>query len=222
MQVLRFMSVAEFEKYRAGELLTNETPHSAYTDAVGFCFLDEEDYKAQYAYEFLSGIVSKEICAVFECKDIFNHGSGTYADPYGSFWQSMSVDELSTTEYNDKQLKLVKFCDDFDENYDGESFKHKFTWKKPNEPVRSKIEVIDKNPPSRFRTKALDPAEQKFINAIKEYLMAKNSGIPTNMFDGFEMSGNPTLTYNSDISMDTLTVEGIEFRRVGTLQEFYL
>lgn len=225
MKVLRFMSLAEFEKYRAGEILTNETKHQAYTDAQGFCFLNADDYEPQYAYEFLSGIVSSEICAIFECKDVFNHGSGRYADPYGSFWQSMSVDELCTTEYSHKQLKLLQYCDDFADKYDGESFKRKFDFKTADAPVRRRINVVDKNPPaapSRYRSNKLDPEEQKLLDAIKAYLMAKNTGIPTDMFDGFTLGDAPTLSYERDFSRDTLRIEGLTFIRQGTLQEFHL
>lgn len=217
MQVIRFMSAVEFEKYRAGELLTNETKHQAYTSAVGFCFIDEDDYSAQDAYEFMSGIVSSEVCAVFECKDIFNHTTGRYADPYGSFFQSMGVDELCTTEYSKKQLKLVKFCDTFADKYEDDSLKHVFEWKKPDEPVRRKIAVVDKNPPSRFRSSRLDPVEQKFMNAIKEYMLAKAPGFPPDMFDGYSVHGSPTISLSRDIDRDVLSIDGLEFVRAGSI-----
>lgn len=222
MQVLRFMSLDEFEKYRAGEILTNEIAHQAHTNAIGFCFLDENDYSAPAAYEFMSGIVSAEICAVFECKDIFNHTNGRYADPYGSFFQSMGVEELCTTEYSNQQLKLVKFCDTFADKYEENSSRHVFDWKKPTEPVRRKIEVVDKNPPSRFRSSNLDPVEQKFMNAIKDYLLAKAPGMPADMFDGYMVNGSPTVEYSRDFDRDTLRIEGLEFIRPGSMREFRL
>ena len=40
MKIFRFMSRAEFEKYKNNEVLKNDTKHIGKTNSVGFCFLD--------------------------------------------------------------------------------------------------------------------------------------------------------------------------------------
>ena len=75
MIVFRFMSFKEFELFQKGETLVNKTDHSKgyrtiskgyRTISKGFCFFDEDDFSLEYAYEFLVGIVSDDVCARFE------------------------------------------------------------------------------------------------------------------------------------------------------------
>lgn len=139
MKVMRFMSLAEFNKYLTGEVLQNYEDHKARTDAIGFCFLDADEYGANDAYHFLSGVVSSEICAIFEVPDHtpFKHGTGQFADPAAralSIMEAMfntdtiDVKEYSITEYSDKQFKLVQYCDNFAWNFSEESFDRIFDW----------------------------------------------------------------------------------------------
>ena len=73
MKVFRFMSTEEFEKYRSGKKLKNKTNHKKQnhrkTTSIGFCFLSLDDFEPEYAYKFLTGIVTDEVCAVFEVDD---------------------------------------------------------------------------------------------------------------------------------------------------------
>ena len=70
MKVFRFMSTKEFEKYRSGKKLKNKTNHKKQnhrkTTSIGFCFLSLDDFEPEYAYKFLSGIVTDDVCVVFE------------------------------------------------------------------------------------------------------------------------------------------------------------
>jgi hypothetical protein len=70
MKVFRFMSTEEFEKYRSGKNLKNKTNHKKQnhrmTTSVGFCFLSLDDFEPEYAYKFLSGIITDDVCVVFE------------------------------------------------------------------------------------------------------------------------------------------------------------
>lgn len=70
MKVFRFMSTEEFEKYRSGKKMKNKTNHKKQnhrkTTSIGFCFLSLDDFEPEYAYKFLSGIVTDDVCAVFE------------------------------------------------------------------------------------------------------------------------------------------------------------
>ena len=117
MEIFRFMSKKEFNKYLKGEKLINETEHWGNTNSKGFCFMNCEDYEPEYAYQFLSGIVSTGVCAVFETNEILTKSYGTYADPYGSFFDSFTSDEYCTKEYNKKDFKLIKYCYDFDKKW---------------------------------------------------------------------------------------------------------
>lgn len=145
MKLIRFMSIAEFEKFRAGELLENTTDfhaeHHQRTDAVGFCFLDYDEHDEQAALHFLSGIVNQEICAVFEVDDIvakkgLKKGEGTFAAPMNSavdFFASMQVTEYSTKRYSNQNMELLKYADNFEDNYSEETFDRIFEWKTPEE-----------------------------------------------------------------------------------------
>ena len=123
------MSFDEFEKLKNGETLVNNTNHGAegrHTNSIGFCFFDVdfddiEDLKHEICmvYEFASGIVSDDVVVVFDTsgKEL-NKGYGTYANPYGAFFDTMLVDEYSTTEYSKYSLKPLfyakanNYCDD--------------------------------------------------------------------------------------------------------------
>lgn len=125
MKVFRFMSKEEFKKYKAGELLENNKKHESKTSSVGFCFFDIKDFEPKNAMHFLSGIVSFDVCAVFEVdKKILNKTYGVYASPIkrtGDIEELINLlkglndkftaTEYCTTKYNNKDFKLVKYTE---------------------------------------------------------------------------------------------------------------
>lgn len=137
MRLLRFMSRAELDKFLAGELLENTTDHhldlGQRTDAIGFCFLDYDKYDEQYAYHFLSGIVSQDVAAVFEIDDDMvkglKRGQGTFADPNGRLMDSMLVDELSTERYHNKAMRLIKYSEGFAWHFKDGTHDRVFEWR---------------------------------------------------------------------------------------------
>ena len=134
MKVFRFMSREEFEKFNAGEVLYNNTRHNAKTSSIGFCFFDLKDYKPHEAIHFLSGLVSFNICAVFEVsKSKLKQSYGIYhkaTEPVivGNLFMDIlralysrecfTATEYCTTEYSNKDFKLIKFSEDIWGQYD--------------------------------------------------------------------------------------------------------
>ena len=126
MIIFRFMSKNEFEKYRSGEILKNEKIHQGKTNSIGFCFFNIEDFKPERAMHFLSGVVTLDICAVFETSKKLNKTMGTYAKlPPSSgsaiidyirimngIIERFDATEYCTTMYNNKDFKLLKYSDD--------------------------------------------------------------------------------------------------------------
>lgn len=111
MKLFRFMSKDEFEKLINGEELANEKEHAGHTDSIGFCFMPyKEDEDIEYAYEYLSGIVTDDIVVVFETdKNNLNKSWGIYADPYGHFFHTITETEYCTTNYNKNTFKILKY-----------------------------------------------------------------------------------------------------------------
>lgn len=111
MKLFRFMSREEFIKLVNGEDLENNTVHEGHTESIGFCFMEEDVCNnPEYAYEFLSGVVSEDICVRFETEVKLKEGYGIYADPYGSFWDTIIKTEYSITKYNNKDFKILEFA----------------------------------------------------------------------------------------------------------------
>lgn len=135
MKVFRFMSNEEFEKYNAGKTLTNKTKHyrNTNTNSKGFCFLDLEEYAPEYAIHFLSGLVSTDICAIFEVdeKELIKSW-GKYAKPiqnikelFANWFEGFIANEYCATKYSKEKFKLIKHTKpvlfDFDyKNWDWE------------------------------------------------------------------------------------------------------
>lgn len=119
MKVFRFMSQEEFEKYLAGEKLVNTTDHrDKFSSSIGFCFFEYSDWtdnsssdgiSPEYACEFLSGVATMDVVAVFETDVQLNKSHGRYADPYGSFFDTIWMDEYCTTEYDNKSFHLINY-----------------------------------------------------------------------------------------------------------------
>lgn len=118
MKVFRFMSQDEFDKYIAGEKLVNTTDHrKRFSGSKGFCFFEYMDWdddgvdgiSPEYAYEFLSGVATMDVVAVFETDVLLTKSHGRYANPYGSFFDTIWMDEYCTTEYDNKSFHLIKY-----------------------------------------------------------------------------------------------------------------
>ena len=118
------MSKEEFKKFNNGETLHNNTVHNAKCTSIGFCFFDLKDYKPHEAVHFLSGIVSFDVCAIFEVdKNKLKQTWGVYAKPiaytgnflidllnlYNDYEKKFTATEYCTTEYSDKDFKLIKY-----------------------------------------------------------------------------------------------------------------
>lgn len=133
MKVYRFMSKRELERILAGETLVsdNKACSGSRTTSSGFCFIPERVtfmsgireiiFTALQCYEFLAGIVSYEAVVEFETTEESNLsiGHGVYADPCGSFFATVVVDELWTPSYSKATLipKRVWFGEDFFVSY---------------------------------------------------------------------------------------------------------
>lgn len=126
MEVFRFMSKEEFKKYMNGEELVNKKEHRAKTNSKGFCFLDLTDFTPEEAIHFLSGVVSFDVCAVFETNTKLNKTYGVYAKPikkegsiledlinfFSGFDNTFTANEYCTTQYNKKKMKLLRYSTD--------------------------------------------------------------------------------------------------------------
>ena len=109
MKLFRFMSKKEFDKLKKGEVLINTTIHKGFTNSVGFCFMNVNDNNPEYAYMFLSGIVSDEVCVVFQTNKKLKKSWGRYASPYGAFFDTMMIDEYCTKNYSLQDFKIIKY-----------------------------------------------------------------------------------------------------------------
>lgn len=117
MKVFRFMSKIELFKFYKGEELYNNTKHEAMTDSIGFCFFSLSDFCPEFAWKFLKGAIIPDICAVFEVDEKqLKKGYGIYSDPNKTLYELMhfipkmiKVPEYSTTHYNNKIFKLIKY-----------------------------------------------------------------------------------------------------------------
>lgn len=134
MRVYRFMSKSEFKKYRKGETLINKVNHREGTEtkagnktnSIGFCFFDFDEIPVEEAMHIVSGLVSFDICAVFEVDEkALNKTYGIYATPIKStgdyasdlinlffgFHENETRNEYCTTKYSKKNFKLIKYAE---------------------------------------------------------------------------------------------------------------
>ena len=130
MKLFRFMSQAELGKYIAGEKLVNTTDHrKKFSRSKGFCFFEYMDLdddgvdgiSLEYAYEFMTGVATMDVVAVFETDQELTKSYGRYADPYGSFFDTIWMDEYCIEEYSKETFRLIKYGhverdDDFELN----------------------------------------------------------------------------------------------------------
>ena len=102
MEVFRFMSKKEFIRLSDGETLEPyHRNHKARTSSKGFCFMATQDFTPEYAYNFLSCIVSENVCVLFEVpEDYLQESSGVYADPEGEWDDVFVAREYCCNEYS--------------------------------------------------------------------------------------------------------------------------
>lgn len=143
MIIFRFMSMKEFDKYRNEKVLINNKIHEGNTNSVGFCFLNIEDFKPEDAMHFLSGIVSFDICAIFETNINLSETYGVYAKPVKEtgninvdfiklllgFNERFVAKEYCITSYNKTDFKLLKYSKDIWKQYDEITKQPKLKWK---------------------------------------------------------------------------------------------
>lgn len=108
MKYFRFMSLSEFDKLINKEKLYNNTKHDGRTNSLGFCFMNLKDDEPEEAYEYLSGVVSEEVCVLFETNKKLKESWGIYADPYGAFFDTIIRTEYCTTQYSIEDFKILK------------------------------------------------------------------------------------------------------------------
>ena len=122
MVLVRFMGVAEMEKYLAGEDLGNTTPWKVINKSTseGFCFFPA--YPApETRLHYISGVVDFSVVAEFEVIGpvMLMKGTGRYRDPerdipknlYEAFFKPpkmMEVEEYSIRGYSKATLRLLR------------------------------------------------------------------------------------------------------------------
>lgn len=113
------MSKEEFERFNNGETLYNYMQHDKNrTTSTGFCFFNLKDYNPYESIYFLSGIVSFDICAVFEVdRNRLKERYGRYKKqsimPIPCMFPSIFyATEYCTTEYSNKDFNLIKYSED--------------------------------------------------------------------------------------------------------------
>lgn len=143
MKIFRFMSKVEFEKYKNNFTLKNNKKHEGKTNSVGFCFFNIEDFTPEEAMHFLSGIVTFDICAVFETEEKMQKTYGIYAKPLKStgnlmedlinllmgFTDRFTADEYCITEYNKNNMKLLKYSENIWKQWNPAEIQTKLQWK---------------------------------------------------------------------------------------------
>lgn len=132
MKIFRFMSKLEFIKLCNDENLINNTVHKARTTAKGFCFLDYDEYKPEYALRFLTEVANTEICVVMETKENLQKAIGEYAKPLSfeeykkmsifelfdfSNIETIKVNEYCTSTYDKQKFKILKYCEPYQLNF---------------------------------------------------------------------------------------------------------
>lgn len=147
MVVFRFMSKEEFYKYLNSETLKNNTRHceNSRTTSVGFCFFNIEDITPTEAMHRLSGIVSFDVCAVFDVNDkLLKKSYGMYATKIENtgdfitdmmamlmgFGQREKLNEYCTKKYNNKDFKLIKYTSDCWSQWKPECDEEDLEWRK--------------------------------------------------------------------------------------------
>ena len=152
------MSKKEFDKLIEGEILTNNKHHNGRTSSVGFCFMKVDDNEPEYAYDFLSGIVSDDVCVVFETRKKLTKSYGIYASPTGGFFDSIVEDEYCTNKYSLEDFKIVKMAIPDRQNYE-------WKWETDTNKILKKLNKIEKD---RIEKEKREVIEEKLQNSYEE------------------------------------------------------
>lgn len=142
MKVFRFMSKVEFEKYKNNFTLENNKRHEGKTNSIGFCFLDTEEFTPEEAMHFLSGIVTFDVCAVFETEEKLHKTYGIYAKPikstgnpfedllniFNGFTYRFTANEYCVNKYNKKTMKLLKYSKEIWKQWNPAEEQAKLKW----------------------------------------------------------------------------------------------
>lgn len=167
MELFRFMSIKEFDKLINGETLKNNTHHKTRTTSIGFCFMKTEDNTPEEAYEFLSGVVSSDLCVVFETNKKLTKSYGIYASPYGGFFDTITEDEYCTKEYNLKDFKIIKMAIP-------RYFENEWKWQTKITEIRKQLKEIEKQrlekeKEEKIKKKLEDKYEKEQLVGFKEF-----------------------------------------------------
>lgn len=200
MKLFRFMSKDEFEKLINGEELVNEKEHTGHTDSIGFCFMSyKEDEDIEYAYEYLSGIVTDDIVVVFETdKNNLNKSWGIYADPYGHFFDTITETEYCTTNYNKNTFKILKYGVNINEY--GLNIKWCDTEKKVLDIVNKKLNKIKKE--EEIKKKQFDAVNEIKIEKLSDLNDFLSEIQKNNQIVEFKIRDKYYKAYLGSISMD--------------------
>lgn len=158
MTVFRFMSNDEFQKYKSGKVMKSKKDHAKVyhkrTNSKGFCFFNIEDFTPEEALHFLSGIVSFDVCAVFETEEKLTKTYGVYAKPIENdgdmlklyinllfgWEESFTADEYCINQYDKRSFKLVKYSRDIWKQYNLAEEQTELDWEVCNE-----IQITNRN-----------------------------------------------------------------------------
>lgn len=117
MQVTRFMSKDEWDAFKEGRILFNDTDHfnggRGGSKSKGFCFTEDTPDEA---WKYLKGIVDADVCATFEFPDGYlKRSSGVYADHSegAKFEDRVLKTEWCCEKYHRSIAKVVDVIDPF-------------------------------------------------------------------------------------------------------------
>lgn len=101
MFVYRFMSVSEFRKMECGATLHPfHNNFQARTISNGFCFMRLMDVMPECTYKFLSGIVTDDVCVMFDVpSNVLTESFGFYANPWDDILDALNDEGQEVREY---------------------------------------------------------------------------------------------------------------------------
>ena len=115
MIVCRFMSAEEFIRYDMGETIRSNTDWFAIgnnSTSKGVCFFPADKIPPEARMEYLTGVVTMQICAVFATSKKMHRSIGLYRDPVRDTlsWPvaTMEVKELNTPSYSKRDFQLLR------------------------------------------------------------------------------------------------------------------
>lgn len=137
MKIYRYMSMKEFFLMDSFKTITGKAYHKARTESEGVCFLGEDTafcvlmddgdpdgeqleyhFNPVQCWEFLGGIVSRDVLVEFEApEDALTVSSGTYARPFSGMWdeECIEITEYCARSYNREQFVPLRYCLDFED-----------------------------------------------------------------------------------------------------------